>query len=216
MQERMISCKDPVQFVKGVGPKRAEWLKGVGVETVFDLLRYFPRRWLDRSDIKPFEALQEGEKISTIGRVVSHGVLKGRRTIFEVLLSDGESYLTLTWFKGYQYLQKKFKRDDLLAVSGTVTSFNGPQIIHPEFEYLDDPDSTDKLIHSGRIIPLYPSTAELKGRNLDSRGFRRVIRNAIEKFLPTVDDYLPESIIADNNLMPLREALERIHYPDSD
>lgn len=216
MQERMISCKDPVQYVKGVGPKRAEWLKNVGVETVFDLLRYFPRRWLDRSDIKPFEALQEGEKISTIGRVVSHGVLKGRRTIFEVLLSDGEGYLTLTWFKGYQYLQKKFKRDDMLAVSGTVTSFNGPQIIHPEFEILDDPESTDKLLHSGRIIPLYPSTAELKGRGLDSRGFRRVIRNAIERFLPSVDDYLPQSIIADNDLMPLRKALERIHYPDSE
>jgi ATP-dependent DNA helicase RecG len=216
MMERKITCRDSVQFVKGVGPRRAELLNTVGIETVFDLLRYFPRRWLDRSDIKPFNALQEGEQVSTIGTVVSHGMLKGRRSVFEVLLSDGNSYLTLTWFKGFQYLKKRFKRGDVLAVSGSVSFFNGPQLIHPEFENLDDPESTDKLIHSGRIIPLYPSTAELKGHGLDSRGLRRIIRNAIDKYVPVIEDYLPESLIIQNRLMALRDALKAIHYPDSD
>ena len=217
MSERRASYLDPVQFVKGVGPKRAEALKSFGIETVIDLLSHFPRKWLDRSNIVPFCKLTEGDKVSTIGRVVSHGVLKGRRsTVYEVLLSDGEDYLTLTWFQGIRYLKRAFKRDDILAVTGTVTSFRGPQIIHPEYESLGEEDNTEDLIHSGRIIPLYPSTAELTRFGFDSRGFRRVITAAIENHLPSVVDYLPDRLIAENGLMPLGEALQRIHFPESE
>ncbi len=205
---------DPVQYLKGVGPKRAAVLNTVGVETAIDLLRYFPRRWLDRSSIKPFTDLIGGDEVTAVGRVATHGVLKGRRTVFEVLLSDGDGYLTLTWFKGHQYLKNKFKRDDLLAVSGTVTHFNGPQLIHPEFEFLASEDDTGELVHSGGIIPLYPSTAELKTMGLESRRFRQIIKTALTRYAPSIDDYLPDQLLDDNGLLPLREAIAGIHFPE--
>jgi len=216
MSETRRPYLTPVQYVKGVGPKRSEALKKSGIETVIDLLRHFPRKWLDRTNIKPFRELTEGEKVSAIGRVVSHGILKGRRTVYEVLLSDGDDYLTLTWFQGIRYLRNAFKRDDTLAVSGTVSFFNGPQMIHPEFEFLGEEDTTENLIHSGRIIPLYPSTAELKQYALDSRGFRKIMKTAIENHLPGIVDYLPERLVAENRLLPLAEALRKIHFPESD
>lgn len=180
-----------------------------------DLLRYFPRKWLDRTTIKPFSQLVEGDKVSTIGKVVSHGLLKGRRSVYEVMLSDGDDYLTLTWFQGHRYLSKLFKRDDILAVSGRITHFNGPQIVHPEYEFLGEEDDVTDLIHTGRIIPLYPSTADLKRFGLDSRGFRRIIRTAIENHLANVSDYLPRSLMNENRLMPLPDALRQIHFPDN-
>jgi ATP-dependent DNA helicase RecG len=206
---------DPVQYLKGVGPKRAAVLNTVGVETAIDLLRYFPRRWLDRSSIKPFTDLIEGDEVTAVGRVATHGVLKGRRTVFEVLLSDGDGYLTLTWFKGHQYLKNKFKRDDLLAVSGTVTHFNGPQLIHPEFEFLASEDDTGELVHSGGIIPLYPSTAELKTMGLESRRFRQIIKTALANYAPSIDDYLPDRLLKDNGLLPLKDAIAGIHFPEN-
>ena len=215
MSKQRLSYLDSVQFVKGVWSKRAKALQKAGIETVIDLLRYYPRKWLDRSNIKRFAELREGEKVSAIGRVVSFGVLRGRRKVFEVLLSDGEAYLTLTWFHGIQYIQKKFKRDDVLAVSGTVSSFNGPQLIHPDFEFLEEGDDVRDLIHSGRIIPLYSSSTELKRFSFDSRGFRRVMKAAIESCADSIIDYLPTRIIVENNLLPLQEALRKIHFPDS-
>ena len=215
MPSRSVSYLDPVQYVKGVGPRRAEVLESAGIHTAIDLLRYYPRRWLDRSTVKPFSELREGDKVTSIGKVVSHGILKGRRRIFEVLLSDGDSYLTLTWFKGHRYLEKRFKRDDVLAVSGTVTHFNGPQLIHPEFEFLSDEDDIDNLTHSGRIIPLYPSTAELKACGLDSRRFRTIIRNALDKYASDIEDYLPVKLVKELRLMPLDRSIGEIHFPES-
>jgi ATP-dependent DNA helicase RecG len=216
MQHVSISIKDPVQFVKGVGPRRAEALKAEGIQTIFDLLRYYPRRWLDRSTISPFSELRTGEKATTIGTVVSHGLLKGRRPVYEVLLSDGKDTLTLTWFQGHHYLARAFKRGDMLAVSGAVTYFNGPQITHPEYEFLDEDADTQNLLHSGRIIPLYPSTSGLKGAGIDSRQLRRIVRGLLDSYLHLVGDYLPKFVAEEMKLMPLNQALKQVHFPENE
>jgi ATP-dependent DNA helicase RecG len=213
--EKHVPYLDSVQFIKGVGPKRAEVLADNGIRSVIDLLKYFPRKWLDRTKIKPFSQLREGDEVTAIGRVVSHGVLKGRRarSVFEVLLSDGDSHLTLTWFRGHTYLKDRFKRDDMLAVSGTVTNFNGPQLIHPEFEFVESETDTENLVHSGGLIPLYPSNSELRNAGLDSRQFRRIISTAILKYVGSIDDYLPASLVSDLSLESLNDALSDIHFP---
>ena len=210
--ERQVT---PVQYLKGVGPRRARALEKSGIRNIPELLRYYPRRYIDRSDVRKFSDLREGETVTCIGRVVSQGLLKGRRSrVFEVLLSDGDDYLTLTWFQGFRFLRNRFKRDDMIAASGTVTMFNGPQIVHPEFEFFDEEDNLDTLTHSGRIIPLYPSNALLKSVGLESRRFRRIIRTAIENNLGETDDYVPERLREELSLPPLDYATRNIHFPE--
>ncbi len=207
----------PIQYLKGVGPKRAKELEKIGIRNVPEILRYFPRRYIDRSDIRKFSDLREGETVTCIGKVVSQGLLKGRRSrVFEVLLSDGNDYLTLTWFQGFRFLRDRFKRDDLIAASGTVKIYNGPQIVHPEFEFFDEEENLEDLTHAGRIIPLYPSSSALKSVGLESRRFRRIIRTAIDEHLGEVDDFLPDKLRQELNLISLPEATKNIHFPAGD
>ena len=97
----MIHVDDPtqteVQFVKGVGPKRAEVLHTIGVRTVADLLYHFPRRYLDRSRLSRIADLQVGQEVTVVGKVVTHGLLRARKSFYEVLIADESGNLPLVW-----------------------------------------------------------------------------------------------------------------------
>ncbi len=204
-----------VTYLKGVGPKKAEALKTIGIETVADMLYYFPRRYLDRSKLTPIAELALGAEVTVVGRVLTQGLLRTRsRAYYEVLITDGTGNVPLVWFEGLKYFAGRFKKGMTLSVSGKVTDFRGLQMAHPEVEIIFDTEEEEKL-HTGRIIPLYPSTEALKRIYLDSRGFRKIIKPALDQYAGHLEDLVPKQVVAELNLMDLPTAVSQMHYPDN-
>jgi len=204
-----------IQFLKGIGERRALALENVGIYTISDLLQYYPRRYLDRSTITPIRNLHSNDTATVVGKIVNQGVKKGKRSRFIVLLSDNTGFLSCVWFHQIPYWQKLFKVGQTLAVSGKIGYFGGLQIVHPEFDLLseDGEDREDEFLHTGKIIPLYPSTESLSRLGLDSRGFRRIIRNLLRSYASQIEEILLESIIQRHQLIYLEEAFQNIHFP---
>jgi ATP-dependent DNA helicase RecG len=202
-----------VQYLKGVGPARAEALKAVGVKTVSDLLYYVPRRYLDRSEIKSIADLEPGRVVTVLGKVVSAEIRRGRRERLCVVIKDSSGFLDLVWFSGIRYFQKVLRRGLLLSASGMVNLYDTLQIVHPEFEILSYEEEVD-LIHTGRLVPLYPSTSELRRVRADSRTLRPIIKSAVQTFAHFLTETLPQKVLRESNLIPLSEAIRQMHFPD--
>ena len=209
--------EDSVQYLKGIGPEKAKALNSVGIKTIEDLLYYIPRRYLDRSTILPINKLKVGSTATVIGRVEAFGIKRGRKLQFQVILRDESGFLRLIWFSKIKYIKNRFEENDLVVASGEITHFYGLQMVHPEFEIVSKSNGEgddEELIHTGRIIPLYPSTAELKKYHLDSRGLRRVLKPLLDNLPHLVSETLPQKVISDSNLLSLPKALRNVHFPE--
>jgi ATP-dependent DNA helicase RecG len=206
-----IKLEDSVQYLKGVGPQRAKVLSEAGIKTVEDLLYYIPRRYLDRSKITPINELSVGFRATVLGTVEAYGIKRGRKTRFQVIIRDQNSFLTLIWFEGIRYVKNRFKEGDTVVASGDVRFYDGLQIPHPEFEIISK--KGEELVHTGRVIPIYPSTAKLKKLHLDSRGMRNILKPFLDKCY--IKEILPQGMISSLNLLPLSKALKNIHFPQS-
>ena len=131
----------PIQYIKGVGPKRAEALDTAGITTVHDLLHYYPRRYLDRTTVKAIKDVKKDEQTTMIGTVEVCGERHTRkRKLFQAVLSDGTGMITLVWFNGVKYIKNAIQKEDRLAVHGKVEFYNGFQIVHPDYDKLDTDD----------------------------------------------------------------------------
>ncbi|MFQ6031504.1 MAG: ATP-dependent DNA helicase RecG, partial [Candidatus Zixiibacteriota bacterium] len=213
-----IKLEDSVQYLKGVGPEKAKALSSVGIKTIEDLLYYIPRRYLDRSTILPINKLKVGSNATVIGRVEAFGIKKGRKPQFQVILKDQSGFLRLIWFSKIRYVKNLFEENDLVVASGEITHFYGLQMVHPEFEIVSKSNREgfdEELIHTGRIIPLYPSTAELKKFHLDSRGLRRILKPLLDNLSNLAYETLPQRVISDSNLLSLLKALKNVHFPEN-
>lgn len=217
---RRINLQSPIQYLKGIGPVKGKALTAMGIRNIEDLLYHIPRRYLDRSTITPINQLQVNSQATVIGTVEAYGIKKRRKAQFQVILKDQTGYLNLIWFSGIRYVKNSFKEGDTVIVSGEVRYFYGLQMPHPEFEIISgpvDPNSEkgERLIHTGGVIPLYPSTSELKSLYLDSRGFRRSINFLLENLLPQIQETLPLRVREELNLPSLDWTLKSIHFPDT-
>ncbi|MCB1168847.1 MAG: ATP-dependent DNA helicase RecG [Leptospiraceae bacterium] len=165
---------------KGVGPARLKALEKAGLQCVRDLLYFLPRRYVDRTILKD-TMLSEGEATIVV-RVQNFFVTHGRKSRFMVQTrTENGQPVNLVFFRGIPYFRHAFKKDQLYVVSGKLESYGGMQIVHPDFEILDEDDS---LLHVGRIVPIYPGSDSLKKAGMDSRGFRRMIRQALDRLDP--------------------------------
>jgi ATP-dependent DNA helicase RecG len=223
-----IQKNDALQYVKGIGPKRAAALREIGIDSIPKLLYYLPRDYLDRSRITKIKDLaklvEAGNEVTVIGTVFRQLVKRTRRgkQIFYLTLKDETGYLTCIFFAGVQWYQDAFEAGEVLAVSSVpeLDKLNRPQFIHPEFDRLkakDEEDETDwnSLLHTGAIIPKYRSSEELRQVGLDNRGFRRIIRNAIRENLASVTEHQPREILDRRSLLDIHSTLKQIHFPKS-
>jgi len=208
----LLRLDEPVQYVKGIGPVRAEALAEVEVRTVEDLLYYFPRRYLDRRHLTPIRDLKIGDQASITGQVVGQGIRQARRRFFQVTLTDQTGTLSLVWFHGIDWIQDRFQVGDRLAVHGRVEFYRHLQLVHPDFDLLDEDEDP---LNTGKIIPLYPGTASLKATGLDSRRFRRVIRGCWDRLAPVSDHFTPV-FCREFGLLPRSAALRQIHAPGNE
>ncbi|MBN2072087.1 MAG: ATP-dependent DNA helicase RecG [Candidatus Krumholzibacteriota bacterium] len=198
------------QYVKGVGPARQVLLSRLGIETVEDLLSHYPRDYYDRSELKKINNLEEGRRTGFTGTVlaVSNRRLGPRRSLLTVAAGDETGIINLVFFN-QPYLEKQFRQGLQIVASGTPQSYRGQkQIVAPEYEIIAG-ELGDDLIHTGRIVPVYPLTA-----GISQRMIRRIIRSAIEKSEGMIAENLPERLMKSMHLPGRAEGIRQIHYPD--
>jgi ATP-dependent DNA helicase RecG len=203
-----------LESLPGVGQKRGEVLREAKLHTCGDLLYHLPRRYLDRSSIQPIARAAVDTEVTLVGNVLDVSFVGGRASRLVLTLGDDSGKLTCTWFRGGRYLQRTFQNGDLVAFSGKLEVFRGRrQMVHPEFEFVADGEEAAG-VHTGRIIPLYTTSADMKDRGLRSRGFRRLVRAALDQMVPLLEDPLAADQRARLGLDGLGESLCRIHFPD--
>ncbi len=203
-----------VQFVKGVGEKRGQVLAEHGVKTVEELIYLFPRRYLDRTSVTPIRDLHEGEETTIVGKIISNEIVPGRRERCVALVGDGTGVLQCVWFQRARYWRKFFQPGESVSFSGKVTHFRGYQMTHPEFDKLGLTGDWQSL-NTGAIVPLYPSSEALTKFGFHSKGFRKIIHEALQKYSELIRESLPEKLVRENDVIPLKEALNDIHFPEN-
>ncbi len=210
-----LSLDSPVQFVKGIGPRKGSVLQSHGIVTVLDLLGHYPRGYLDRSNTIPIGKVAKDAAVTVLGRVMAQGTMYGgKNKRFEIIIGDDSGHISLLWFAGHKYLQNRFKKGDLLAATGVVGFYNGYQLAHPEIEPLEDEQAEG--VHTGRIVPLYPSSADLTKVGMQSRGFRKAIKYALDNCAEEINDHLPSTKREELGLPDLTTTIRQIHFPDND
>ena len=209
------SLIDPISSVMGIGEKRAAALQQAGVEVVEDLLYYIPRLYLDRRNLLPISQVLPDTEATVLGTVKRTNVRPGRPGRFEMMVGDDSGFLQCTWFgnKWIHGLRKKFTPGDVLIVSGKVTFYNGKQIVSPEYDILTG--DGDETLHTGRVIPVYRSSAGLREVGLDSRGFRRIIKPLLDQLVDMIPETIPESIRTACRLPPLSDTIYHAHFPET-
>ena len=205
------SLETDITYLKGVGPQRGSALKKYGIENIGSLLHHFPRKYLDRTTIKSIRDTKIGEETVIIGKIESFGMKQARkRRYFQILINDPTGYLTCVWFNSISWIVDKFKIGDTIAVFGKLEFHNGFQIIHPEFDILEEEED---FVNTGKILAQYPSTALLKSVGLESRGFRKIIATALELLEGKINDYFNKDFRKKEGLYKLNDALVQIHAP---
>jgi len=218
----MLQPSTSVQYVKGIGPKLAELLAAKDIQTLDDLLHYLPFRYEDRLNPRGIAELRAGEMATVIAEVRTSGLFRTRRMpIFQMTAGQGRTRLKCIWFNA-TYLRDKFKPGQIVALYGKVEEdYRGGelQLTQPQFEIIGEADNASdsaeqKLAASleiGRIVPIYESAGQ--GR-LTSRWFRRIIHTALENLPPDLPDPIPALVRRHLSLIPPREALQRVHWPE--
>src|SRR5947207_6335074 len=214
----MLEPSTSVQYVKGIGPRIAEILAAKGIHTVDDLLHYLPFRYEDRVNPRGISELRAGEMATVIAEVHTSGLFRTRRMpIFQMTAGQGRARLKCIWFNA-TYLKDKFQPGQMVALYGRVQDNRGElELVQPQFELIgaDEGEAEQKAAESleiGRIVPIYESAGQGK---LTSRWFRRTIRTTLENLTPELPETIPAAVRKRLNLLPPREALWKVHWPEA-
>ena len=205
------SLDTPIQFIKGVGPKRAKVLESLNIFTIKDLLYYFPRKYLDRTSLSTIGSISEGDEVNLVGRVKSVNLRRMKKGNFVTAnVADHTGSIRLMWFNAADYIHQSLKVGDLLTMHGKVAAYKGsPQIVHPEYDKLN---ANEISLTTGFIIPVYPLTDDLKKSGLDNRNLRKIIYLALES-VDSIDDHFDKDLRKKFNIEDLDISLRNIHYP---
>ncbi len=212
-----------VQYIKSVGPKRAESFKKIGIENIHDLLFYFPTRHLDRtttlSAAKAYGYTINGfdGELTVIGKVVDKEILRfGRKELLKVQFRDSSGFFECVWFNAIKYFKDVFNEGDIFAISSkpSITRIGSLQFTHPDFDRISEEESNN-FLNTGKIIPFYKIPKELKEKNIGDLSLRRIINYAVEKYVEYLDESLPQKIVEENSLLNINEAVKNFHFPSS-
>ncbi len=196
----------PVQFIKGVGPQRAELLERLDLHDACDVLFCFPRDYQDLSELRSIERLAEGELSSVCG-VVDEIDLRNTgpgRSLLGVLIRQGTQYLRAVWFN-QPYMRDKFRVGQRVLLAGAPKrqGFRW-ELTHPQVTLLAEEEEPP----AGRIVPIYSLTD-----GLNQSQMRRIAQGVVEQYTDALDEVLPEWFLTEHQLLPIRQALPYLHTP---
>src|SRR6266545_1252629 len=200
----------PLQFLKGVGPRRAKDLEHAGLVTIEDLFYRFPLRYEDRSHLQPIASLKPGQTASIAGRVLACGLRSTRRPgfkIFEAAIDDGTGSLRAAWLN-QPFLRDIFARGQHVVLYGVIEMRGSAslQVTNPQYEILDEEDA--ETIHTGRIVPVYEKTGTVTPKMQ-----RRIVYEALQRLSADLPDHLPEDVRLRFGFPSRYAALLASHFP---
>ncbi|MDR7589734.1 MAG: ATP-dependent DNA helicase RecG [Armatimonadota bacterium] len=201
--------QQPVQYVRGVGPRLAQAFARLGIRTVEDLLYHVPRRYEDRSHFATLYGAAHDSFATFRVKVVRlrEPQLRSPKKLTEVYVTDGTA-VAVAKFWGRRHLDKVLSPGTEIVLWGRVRRERGQiEVESPEFERASEEDGT---LHTGRVVPVHPATERLSPRLV-----RRAVHAALEAFAQRVPELLPEDVRARYGLLSVREALWRVHFPDT-
>ncbi len=214
-----------IQYLKGVGPKRARILDSeLGVKTIGDLLRIYPYRYIDRSTVQSIAGIQaDAAYVQVMGQVTGSAYIdkagkqsepaqnrkiSGGRLIVQIADSSGS--MDIVFFRGLRYVFDKLQRGKVFIFFGKPSLFGGKvTMIHPE---IDDP-GTMSPDTAGSLTGVYPSTEKLKNAGITGKVMNRMMSSALEAAGSDITESLPEYVISEKSLVPLAVAVRGIHFP---
>lgn len=202
--------KQPLTIIRGIGPKIAKSLEKKGIKTIEDLLFFIPRDYEDRRELKLISNLKEGETTVILGEILKSGVsYLSTRKVFTALLTDGTGFLTLKWFNfNEKFLKRLLVPGKRFYVIGEVSRFGGVwEIIHPEL--IEEKDKEKLNLELGRLVPIYSSV-----EGVSDKYFRKLMLQIVETYAKYLDSLIPEEVLKKYKLLPLKEAIKNLHFPD--
>jgi len=185
-------------------PAMVRRLSEMGVKTVRDLLYFFPRRHLDYSQTKKVAELEVGKE-QTVRALVWEARRErlGKREGTGAVVGDDTGNIRAVWFN-QPYLAKSLKPNSHIVLSGRVAVFKGRKVLeNPAWEPLEE-----ELVHTGRLVPLYPLT-----QGLGARPVRKLVKEVADAWAPGIPDFLPPGLVQECQLLPLGEAIQQAHFP---
>ena len=201
-----------IEFLKGVGPQRANLLnKELKIFTFGDLIQHFPFRYEDRTQIHKVRDLNATMPFIQVKGFIRSYALSGKpyKQRLTAYFYDDSGEIELIWFQGIKWIIKKLKPDVEYLVFGKPNLFNSKLYIgHPELE--TDPGSKEDLLF---LQPVYPTTEKLKSHYLDSKAISRLQKELIKKALPYIKESLPDDLVRDYHLIKRDSAYQNIHFP---
>jgi len=206
------TLSSPVQYLKGIGPKRAQALGRAGINLLEDLLYYFPRRYEDRSQFKPIGSVDIGSTVTVKGEVISK---KGRPAylrrgidIFEISVADGTGRIFAVWFN-QPFLHKYFNVGDQVILYGKAEIYRDKiQMSSPDFEIIEDKGAS---LDVGRIVPIYRLP-----HGFSQRVLRKLIKSVLESQISRLQELLPYDIRTRHGLLNVAQSLLNIHFPENE
>ena len=203
----------PIDYLKGVGPNRADLLKKeLGIHAFQDLIHLFPNRYLDRTQYYKINLLQQtNSEVQVIGKITNLRTVqqqRGKRLV--ATFEDETGSIELIWFRGHKWIQNNLKIDVPYVVFGKLNWYKGGfSIAHPELELLSD---HEKSLRSA-MQPVYPSTEKLNTKGISNRVINKLMQQLFLESKNNFAETLPEPLLESLKLLPKNEALFNVHFP---
>lgn len=202
-----------VEFLKGVGPQRAEILrKELGIATYYDLLTYYPFRYVDKSNYQPIQKIDNEQTFVLLRGRIIHKEIKGQgaKSRLSVILADDSGEIALVWFRGIKWIKDKLEVGKWYVVFGKPTLFrNEYNISHPEIE----PYTEESQVAKETLYPLYNTTESMKNKGLNSKTLSKIVKTLLVQADKSIPEIMPDEVVSAYRLMPREESFKQIHFP---
>ncbi|WP_026839155.1 ATP-dependent DNA helicase RecG [Gillisia sp. JM1] len=205
----------PIDYLKGVGPSRAElFRKELGIHTYQDLINFFPNRYLDKTKYYKINQLQQNSaEVQVLGKIVAFRTIeqkRGKRLVADFVDETGK--MELVWFRGQKWIRENLKLNVPYVIFGKTNWFNGLfSMPHPEMELLEEHEKSLRTA----MQPVYPSSEKLTNKGITNRVINKLMQQLFIETKGKFYDTLPQNIHEDLKLISRAEALFNVHFPKS-
>ena len=211
----MDSLQTHIEYLKGIGPNRANLLKKeLNIFTFQDLLHFFPNRYIDRSTFYKIKDLpQNTSEIQIKGKIIDLKMIpqkRGKRLV--ATFNDGENNMELVWFRGHQWIKESLKLNVVYVIFGRLNWYgNRPNMPHPEMETLENFEKG----FSKTLQAIYPSTEKLLSKGISQRVIIKMMGELLSSFKNPFVETLPDDLRSKYRLIDKNTALKNIHFPEN-
>lgn len=223
-----------LQYIKGVGPTRAEALMSAGFKSIYDLIKYYPKSYIDRKLIPNIKSLKKSiltqvdffeqtdlcdipisQDVSIIAKIVSKKINTfTRKSMTKIVVSDGTDNCHINFWSNAKWFYKLYFEGEILLISGIpeIDKNNILVFTHPEIEKIDQED--ENLFNKGFILPKYKVSEQLSKSKISQKILRKIIKNCFDHYIIEIKDTLPQELLEQNNLLTLENATYNLHFPE--